>query len=96
MFSDRIVSCNRLAMLLILAAASLAACGRRGPLEPPPGSAPPPRSQAAVDPTSQSNATRPSLARDTSGAESLNREQALTPAAPITVPKTPFFLDPLL
>lgn len=84
--------------LLVLAGLSLGACGRRGLLEAPPGSAPSPGSgaRAATDPASQSNATRPSLARDTSAQDSLEREKVLAPVVPVTVPKTPFFLDPLL
>ena len=73
---------------------SLAACGRRGPLELPPGVAPP-RAPQAIDPTDETAARR-SLARDTSGANSLNAEQVLAPPSPIIVPQTPFFLDPLL
>ena len=83
-----------LPLLLLVAALSLAACGRRGPLELPPG-ATPPRQAQTIDPTNETAAKR-SLGRDTTGQDSLNREQVLAPPSPIIVPKTPFFLDPLL
>ena len=87
---------SRLLPLLALACA-LAACGRRGPLQPPPGSTPPPRAQSSlVAPGDQANTTRPSLTRDTLGNQDPAREQVLAPTTPVTVPKTAFFLDPLL
>ena len=86
-----------LPLLLAMSVAALSGCGRRGPLEAPPdASMPSPAQTGVVDPAPDGKSTRPSLARDTSGQDSLGREQLLAPATPVAVPKTPFILDPLL
>ena len=59
--------------------------------------APPRGSVAVIDPAPQpSGAVQRGLARDTSGQDPLSREQVAAPVAPVSVPRTPFFLDPLL
>ena len=101
---DRIVPLSRpLRLVASIAALSLAVasggCGRRGPLEVPPGSliAPPRGTVAVIDPAPQpSGAVQHGLARDTSGQDPLSREQIVAPVAPANVPRTPFILDPLL
>lgn len=96
----RIAPLSRLVVAIasLSIAVALGGCGRRGPLEPPPGSVLPPRTAAAViDPAPQPNAAvRGSLIRDTTGQEGLSREQVAAPVAPVAVPRTPFILDPLL
>lgn len=70
---------------------SLGACGRKGPLEPPPGAVnakPDPLEQPDADP----NAARtiaPSISPVASGNQKAKGK-------PITAPKEPFILDPLL
>ncbi len=73
----------RTILLAGLVALSVAACGRRGALEPPPGSAP----NAVGTTVANDDATLPSPV----GTPSRNRARE-----PITVPKQPFILDPLL
>ncbi len=60
--------------LLAAAALALGACGRAGPLEPPPDAS------ALAKPA------------DSSGGDLQGRKKI----PPISAPKTPFFLDPLL
>ena len=73
----------RTILLAGLVALSVAACGRRGALEPPPGSTP----NAAGETVTNEEGTLPSPV----GTPSRNRSRE-----PITVPKQPFILDPLL
>ncbi len=98
--SFRIVPVSRflVAIAAVSIAVALGGCGRRGPLEAPPGSlASPPRTAAVIDPAPQPNSVaRGSLIRDTSGQEGLSREQVGVQATPTNVPRTPFILDPLL
>lgn len=77
-----LISARRVvALALILGVAfGAASCGRRGPLEPPPNA-------SAVAPTP---APTPTSADDPFAAATHHKE------APITPPKTPFALDPLL
>lgn len=73
----------RAAICLAALALLLAGCGRRGPLEPPPGAAvanPPP---AAVQ-----DANKPDLAAENAA--------GATPAPPRAKAPRPFVLDPLL
>lgn len=80
---------NRLAPLLLCSAFALAlalgGCGRRGPLEPPPGSIEAQQEAAEERGEELSNVTIPPVGRGTS---------RKTP--PIRAPKEPFILDPLL
>jgi predicted small lipoprotein YifL len=71
----------RLAALGVLAIA-LAACGVKGPLEPPPEAA----TQPAAQPTAQTTAQQPTL--------QIMRRPKRPP--PIARPDQPFLLDPLL
>ncbi|PSC04972.1 hypothetical protein SLNSH_11030 [Alsobacter soli] len=70
---------------------SLGACGRKGPLEPPPGAVaakPDPLAQPEDDP----NAARtiaPSISPVASGSQKAKGK-------PIKAPKEPFILDPIL
>ena len=76
----------RIVLLAGLVALSLTACGRRGALEPPPGTTPNAVGQTATEDDSDGT-TLPSPV----GTPSRNRARL-----PITVPKEPFILDPLL
>jgi predicted small lipoprotein YifL len=92
--------CDRLGVRLALAfalvlSAALAACGRKGPLDPPPGAAipsPPPSQQAPpgpvprtfIDPTTPTGQAQPPPVQTT---------QASPAPQP---PKKTFLLDPLL
>ena len=84
---------SRLALAAVMMAAlGLAACGRKGPLEPPPAA-------ALADP--QPTAARPSLGEDNdaaapSGEPAPRRAQASAPPAASPPPKKSFFLDFLL
>ena len=80
----------------LVMALALASCGRRGPLESPPGAAPPPPKPAA-----QTSAVRPEpdapvgLFRNTSNvADTPGGGQATPEKKPQR--STPFVLDPLL
>jgi predicted small lipoprotein YifL len=68
-----------------LAGLSVVACGRRGALEPPPGSTPNAVAETAT--SEETDALLPSPV----GTNSRRRARE-----PITVPKQPFILDPLL
>jgi predicted small lipoprotein YifL len=75
--------------LLIVAAAALpllAGCGRRGPLEAPPGGAALPGNTSAVD--EQAQGEQPVTVSPLG--------QSRPRAAPIAAPKRPFILDPIL
>jgi predicted small lipoprotein YifL len=72
----------RTMVLVGLVALSVAACGRRGALEPPPGSNPNALGETVTDEST-------TLAAPI-GTPAQNRRE------PITVPKQPFILDPLL
>ena len=76
------LSARRLLALLLVLGVALGAssCGRRGPLEPPPNA-------SAVAPTP---AATPKPSDDPLAAATHHKEP------PITPPKTPFALDPLL
>jgi len=85
------------AVLLAALALPLASCGRRGALEPPPGT---PASAAPVSGTPDAYDT-PASAGDLPGQNTANASAAATPAkagAPQAPPHTPkpFPLDPLL
>ena len=84
---------SRVAILatLLLLGVSLAACGRKGPLEPPPDPAVVAQEKAAADAQAakgedQANARRPRR----SGQKKKKRPANIVP------PKTPFILDPIL
>ncbi|MEN5084080.1 lipoprotein [Bosea sp. TWI1241] len=67
---------------------ALSACGRRGPLEPPPDS------KTAIDlPDKQTGATE-NVAPDPTSATPLGRPAKRN--RPIEIPDKPFLLDPLL
>lgn len=67
----------------ILAALALAGCGRRGPLEPPPGAAAPAAPPTAK--TAGSNVT-----------EGKTHPEETTAPATEKAPRRPFLLDPML
>lgn len=69
----------------IALAMTLSACGRRGPLEPPPGSVEAQKEAAEERGETLSNVTIPPVGKGAS---------RKTP--PIRAPKEPFILDPLL
>lgn len=73
----------RTILIVGLVGLSVVACGRRGPLEPPPGSTP-----NAVGTTAANN--------DSTVPSPLGTPQRNRAREPITVPKQPFILDPLL
>lgn len=83
-------------VVLAVACAALGGCGKRGPLEPPPGVAPPqsrPADPKTVDPrAAQIAPMRPSLLRSTAAKPELP-EVAVRPAP---LEPRPFALDPLL
>ncbi len=99
---------HRRVLLVPLAALALAGCGRKGPLELPPGAPPAPQAATRVD----QDATSPTVVE--SGLPRLPNQTVQTPAAvkldqaarnpqkPITTPPAPadgdkpFALDPLL
>lgn len=95
----------RAALLLAVAllAGPLGACGRRGPLEAPGAVVVAPGPRVAAGPAIEGQANAPGQAQVDDGEPD---QQVITaapiPAAPrgprraITVPQTPFFLDPLL
>lgn len=91
---------TRISALVVLAVASaaLGGCGKRGPLEPPPGVAPPARTSAAADP----QAIDPKAAPIVPATPSLLRSTAAKPeppdfvARPAPLEPRPFVLDPLL
>jgi len=74
---------RRAAALAALVALGLAACGRYGPLEPPPDAS------AAAKPAA------PASASPATSADALN-PQVKPKIPPITPPNQPFILDPLL
>ncbi len=78
-------------LCLTLLALLLAGCGRRGPLEPPPGT---PASQAAATPTT--GATYP--ATSSSSTAPATAQQAPITGSNANPPSKgpPFFLDPLV
>jgi predicted small lipoprotein YifL len=88
---------SRLALVTaMMAALGLAACGRKGPLDPPP---------SAGLTTPQSSASRPSLGEETNGftpppaddrARAASAAPASATASPPPPPKKTFFLDFLL
>ncbi|MHB2169456.1 LPS translocon maturation chaperone LptM [Alsobacter sp. R-9] len=82
-------SAARIVVVALLLGAALSACGRKGPLEPPPGAA----GEAKPDPLSQQNESA------TPGVKTL--VPTVTPVGsrrgkPITPPKDDFILDPIL
>ena len=82
---------SSIVLVLVLAGCALAGCGKRGPLEPPPGAPPPPT--ATADPRAgQIVTTSPSLLRSTS----LKPEPVETIKRPEPRAPRPFLLDPLL
>ena len=83
-----------LPLTLLAAAMVLDACGRRGPLELPLASTAATPQAPNID--SQSNGLKPGLSREVHLNDAADRDQVLAPQQPIVVPKTPFFLDPLL
>jgi predicted small lipoprotein YifL len=78
-------------VLLIGAALTLAACGRAGPLEPPPGPAAVPASKAQL--TQPDGSPTPGSAQDTAAKTGFDRQ-----GNPVATPsqKRSFILDPLL
>jgi predicted small lipoprotein YifL len=72
---------RRAAALAALAALGLTACGRYGPLEPPPDASAAAKPAAAAAPATSADALSPQLKQKIS---------------PITAPNQPFILDPLL
>ncbi|WP_156898186.1 LPS translocon maturation chaperone LptM [Methylocapsa acidiphila] len=86
---------------LALCALCLSGCGRRGPLEPPPGAA---ASNAPLTGTPDAvqgpknspdpSAPNPAVAAEAQAEGKTEPAKALPPRA--TVPPKPFFLDPLL
>ncbi len=88
-FAMRVSSVARLAVVATALAVGLSACGRRGPLEPPPGAA----DVAKPDKLSQEAES------ETPGVKTLT--PSITPAGsrkskPITAPDRPFILDKIL
>ena len=76
--------------LSVLLLASLGACGRKGALEPPPGAvAAKPDPLGQIDPETDQRTIAPSISPVASG-----RQKAK--GKPITAPKEPFILDPIL
>jgi predicted small lipoprotein YifL len=72
---------RRAAALAALAALGLTACGRYGPLEPPPDASAAAKPAAAAAPATSADALSPQLKPK---------------IPPITAPNQPFILDPLL
>jgi predicted small lipoprotein YifL len=103
----KFISVKDLGIVLCVAAAlALSGCGRRGPLEPPPGV---PESQAApmINPTTsgtmdatnsvaakESNSPVPDAGTPQPGVTS--DTQPANTTAPVVKPKKPFLLDPVL
>ena len=67
---------------------SLGACGRKGPLEPPPGAV-----DAKPDPLAVDDPNARTIAPSISPVASGNQKAK---GKPITAPKEPFILDPIL
>lgn len=82
--------------LSLALATALAGCGRRGPLELPPGSAPPPPLTKSTAGATPASSTDTGLVRNTTPSDPLSRPQLVAPAPGPVVPRTPFILDPLL
>jgi predicted small lipoprotein YifL len=84
----------RLLVIVALIGLGLAACGRRGPLEPPPDPtaakpAPTATAQGPVDLSDDGSSEPPGQGRDGTPRSSGSKRG-------YTIPKTPFILDPLL
>jgi predicted small lipoprotein YifL len=77
-------------LAVLILATALSACGRRGPLEPPPRAAAPAASVLADEPeAAPAGEALPSLAPPVAAGDRVGRK-------PIVAPKRPFILDPLL
>jgi predicted small lipoprotein YifL len=86
------------AALVLAAALSLIGCGRRGPLEPPPG-APATNAPLASSPNAglpTNTETAPIDAAATPAAASVGGSAASPLPPPAKVPAKPFLLDPVL
>lgn len=81
---------SRVLVVTLGVALLLGACGRRGPLEPPPGAAAAP--EVTPSPTSVENQSTPGSSPITIAPVGKGK----TKGQPITAPKQKFFLDPLL
>ncbi|MBO0732843.1 MAG: lipoprotein [Methylocapsa sp.] len=84
--------------VLLLAAATaalLASCGRRGPLEPPPGAAAACAPVTGTPPASQGSASPARPLGQTAETYAYEPAPAAPPCAPAAA-RRPFFLDPLL
>jgi predicted small lipoprotein YifL len=86
---DRVRVARALAVAFV-AALSLTACGRKGPLDPPPSAAIPPGPPASPAPAQYVDPTTP-----TGGAQPAPVQTTQAAPAPQTQKKT-FFLDPLI
>jgi len=76
-------------ILLGVAALALGGCGRKGPLDLPPGSPQQPYAASQAETDAQREASKPSVFDPSYGANA-------PPAAPSKGPKRPFILDPLV
>lgn len=90
MTSPLLARSSRVLAVTLGAALLLASCGRRGPLEPPPGAA------ASPDVTPQATSVENQSTPGSSAVTIAPVGTKKTKGTPITAPKQKFFLDPLL